>query len=421
MKKTIATLLAMIMIVSVGCGNDSRGENENTSALSESDNIVEQKPKVKIADFVSMGRFYYTNLSSATGIQVSNETITWDDMIVKLMAQDTDIDIMLVPYYYFTQLLEDKGIYYKMNDSDIICNYIDNCFDYISDGAKLENGDIGFFPVSSYLPIMFYPDGVLDEFGVTENDLYYFDDFMATAEKVKNSGKDKRFYCHANSLYEILVAQYEHYYCDFENNEINYETDIFRHIYETLLTGWIRHQQQPQEHPLFTNEMALDRTWSTIFESPQYNTETTFISWISVDYMYENCLSLAEDKWRAVALPKISDKIENNIANLTCAVINPKSPNIEQAIKVLEAVAENPEDMINGNPFLLKDKSLYGEKYYSNTRAFEDIYSIASECVLMNSGIGSSFPDIDEYQNGRATLDEAIAMYQREVEMWLNE
>ena len=70
MKKTIATLLAMIMIVSVGCGNDSRGENENTSALSESDNIVEQKPKVKIADFVSMGRFYYTNLSSATGIQV---------------------------------------------------------------------------------------------------------------------------------------------------------------------------------------------------------------------------------------------------------------------------------------------------------------------------------------------------------------
>ena len=71
-------------------------------------------------------------------------------MIVNLMAQNTDIDIMLVPYYYFTQLLEDKGIYYKMNDSDIICNYIDNCFDYISDGAKLENGDIGFFPVSSY-------------------------------------------------------------------------------------------------------------------------------------------------------------------------------------------------------------------------------------------------------------------------------
>ena len=167
---------------------------------------------------------------------------------------------------------------------------------------------------------------------------------------------------------------------------------------------------QKSKHLLHGNPLIIEKTQLDVDVSKLKLLKQSYLSEI---YRLEDMI--------AKYYPNRIKQLENNIANLTCAVINPKSPNIEQAIKVLEAVAENPEDMINGNPFLLKDKSLYGEKYYSNTRAFEDIYSIASECVLMNSGIGSSFPDIDEYQNGRATLDEAIAMYQREVEMWLNE
>ena len=52
---------------------------------------------------------------------------------------------------------------------------------------------------------------------------------------------------------------------------------------------------------------------------------------------------------------------------------------------------------------------------------FRDIHGIAENGFILDFSAPSQHSDVEEYQNGRATLDEAIKMYQREVDIWLKE
>lgn len=73
-------------------------------------------------------------------------------------------------------------------------------------------------------------------------------------------------------------------------------------------------------------------------------------------------------------------------------------------------------------PLLFKDKAMYEKVYDISSLTFNDLYNIMSDGMTLKTPFPYGIQEyIDDYQNGRLTLDEAVAVQQREAEMWLNE
>lgn len=89
--------------------------------------------------------------------------------------------------------------------------------------------------------------------------------------------------------------------------------------------------------------------------------------------------------WRAIHMPWITEKVDKNISSIWYAIINPYSKHYDEAVKVLEYVAENYFDSVYGYagdyPIIRKDISEYPEKYHTETQIFKDAYEIAKTVV----------------------------------------
>ena len=129
-----------------------------------------------------------------------------------------------------------------------------------------------------------------------------------------------------------------------------------------------------------------------------------------------------QEGWRVLPAPRLDATVQNNQVNVGCAIINPYSENKELAMEYLEAVAQNP-NVLNGfmPAILFKDMSMYEGIYDMSVPVMQDIYSIVKEGVFGESSYPFLFDLVNDYQQGRYTLDEAIEKIQRDTEMWLNE
>ena len=130
------------------------------------------------------------------------------------------------------------------------------------------------------------------------------------------------------------------------------------------------------------------------------------------------------EKWRAFPIPKISEDVISGIGGGTYALINPYSENKEAALKVLELLASDyfkyTGNTLSG--FMYEDKSMYPESYHPDSEIFNDFLNIIDDNTTMAYYTFSvQRLDIDDYQAGKLTLEEAVAEYQRQVDIWLNE
>ena len=90
---------------------------------------------------------------------------------------------------------------------------------------------------------------------------------------------------------------------------------------------------------------------------------------------------------------------------------------------MLEELAANYFDYLGVYKctYLFEDESCYPENYLPESQLFADIYNICKNGYISAYQVNTVHGDIEEYQNGKITLDKAIEMYQREVDIWLNE
>ena len=136
---------------------------------------------------------------------------------------------------------------------------------------------------------------------------------------------------------------------------------------------------------------------------------------------FANIEAIDLNEWCVMPIPRISEKVDANYVNPTYAIINPFSKHKDEALKFLEYISSDYFNTQSSYSFIVEDKSVYPERYMTDSDIFSDVHSIYENGFLQTHFLSSTRNDIDEYQNGRITLDEAIAMYQREVEIWLNE
>ena len=399
-------------------------ENNNASSELKNVSISPQSGKLLISsDFQTFDYDKLSELSGITAEQTENNYL-WDEMALKLMAGDSDVDIFCIDSYMIKAIAQ-KGAYVPLNSSKKIIDHLDSCFDYVKDSAVNADGDIMFMPLVSGTKILFCSETNMQKFDFESDDLAYFDDFYETMQTLYEKKQDKKMYGFAYSLFLEMQAQYDLLYNDFDEKFVNYDTDTYKYLYELMLSGW-RKNTPDSSFKYLDNQSAEKYPGLFTYEYPCYNPEIVLFK-ISGLYRLDN-LSNAPGKtgheldgWCLLPMPRLNEKIDKNTISVKYALVNPNSNNIDMSISLLETVASNPKECLFKWSMLKKDKSYYSDIFDINSKQFEQLYNIFDNGRIVTNNIESSRTDIDEYQSGRVTLDEAIAMYQREVEMWLNE
>ena len=395
------------------------GENGQLYVKNE-DEIMVDTSKLNIAgNYNILSSNAMQECAAVSGLESDFVTFFSDEIVLKILAGDSDVDIYLLGSSEI-DLLKKRSIYYPLK-SDVIDSFVDGCFDYLGESVTDDVGKIIALPLSIHETFLSYPIDAEVELGFALDDIKYYQDF----HNLVNSYDGERVsYAIGANLFFNYDRQYENYYCDFDNMIYDFNTDVYRGIY-SLLDGWQRYGYSPSM-PCFINPAVLGADATRLAldsKKTLFNTNSSYDDFIFVSTPDQFAPDTGFDinDWRVVHIPWISHDFSENYVNATYAFINPYSKHYDEAVRFLEYIAENYFDSINTYTFIRDNKEEYPDSYMKDTQMFSDVYDICKNGFVSEYTIYSSRNDIDEYQNGRITLDEAIAMYQREVEIWLNE
>ncbi len=384
-----------------------------------SDEIEIDTSKLNIAGNMNLfSTSAFLKSKDVCGLECAFTTFFVDEIALKILAGDSDVDIYLLDSSTLNLIIE-RGIYHP-SESDIISQFNDGCFDYISEIVIDHKGQTVAMPLISSAAFVAYPIQAADELGFNEADIAYYDDFHNI---INNYNGKRKAYAMGDTLVSFYGLQYEEYYCDFVNKKFDYNTELYKDIY-SLYADWKRIGQAPVMTG-FTHPSTLGTSYPRLIldgEKTLFTAVSSYQDFIGAmtpdQYATTNfCIS----DWRAVHIPWISENVNTNFTNATYAFINPYSEKYDEAVKFLEYIAENYFSSVSSYTFIREDKNEYPDSYQKETQLFDDVYEISKNGFVSDYQLFSTRNDIDDFQNGRATLDEAIAIYQREVEIWLNE
>jgi hypothetical protein len=367
-------------------------------------------------------------LDTASIYNIGNVSISYIPMpsydrerLIQFMAGEPDVDIY---HNYSTSIITpttlNMGAFAPLSNSKIINDYLDNCFDSISDAARAPSGEIWMLPLYAHVDVLWYVPENFERFDLTPEDVRYFDDFIETIKWLNKESSEYAVYVTAPYLLmSNLQNQYETTYHNYAENKVDYNTDLFKRIFTTMYDNYPEHGEL---HPIFRSGLVEKDRQALLQNMPDYNKRKVIFkhSGFSNHMEYVND---PFDGWRALPTPRVSEDVQGNAVILQYAVINPLSRNKEAAMKLLETIAANPFETIRERHFLTKDPEAYREYYDISQPGFQDLLQVFQDgmVVTLNYPGEHSSQYIFEYQSGRLTAEEAIMTLQREVEMWLNE
>lgn len=355
-----------------------------------------------------------------TGLQTDLKIIEDNDaFLADLMAGNPDVDIFMVSIK--DSRFRREGLYEPLNSSGVIRAYQNACFPYISEGMQTDSGDIWMLPIAVWTESVWYVEENLKKFDVDPERLRTMDSFLELSREMKKRLQGTEYYTYANSgiLGSVWSNQYTRTYCDVPHGVVNYKTDAYRNFFETMWTGWNIYSQRP-EHPDIERFRA-EEFGGMISDAPYYHPEKMLYKFCSV---MEHLKYGDLEGWRVMPAPKFSEEVQGDEVRGVALVLNPHSLQKELAMAYLEAVAKNPINIYqSNNSFLFSDLSVYWETYDVEQPAFQDLYELFAGGVINPYPSSYLYSDlvVDDYQNGRLTLDEALDRLQREMDMYLNE
>ena len=348
----------------------------------------------------------------------------------ELMAGNPEVDIYVVHTSSpVIQRIRELGLYVPLNDSEIITEHLSKCFGYVQEAAINENGDIWMIPLDEIATVTWYIPENMERFHVTAEDLGMLDDYMAVLERLHGKTGAYRYYNNAAQFILWSDAHYDVNYNNFQAGVVNFDTELYRHVADTLWSGWVRHSSATANHPLFFSKyQESEPDYALIGEGPEFNRN---IMIFKTCYTSEHLFPYGRTRqqttrllngWRVMAAPRLADASEKNYLGISYAFVNPYSRQKEAAIEYLEVLAVNQSTVIEWPSFFREDIEYYEDMYDTSLPAFQDLYGIFRDSVIP-AGYPQDSSDeyITEYQQGLITFDEAIRRRQRAAEMGLYE
>lgn len=366
-------------------------------------------------------------IQAASGIETKYIVggINSDEFLAEVMAGNPEVDIYVMTLTSKqAQAMKEKGFYTPLNSSQVIQEYQEACFPYISEEMTTDSGDIWILPVGIDTSAIWYVEENLEQVGVTTEQFCTMDSFIELAKDMKEKLKDSHLRTYVTPMLMCLgwAKQYNVIRCDFTNGVVNYKTKEYKELFETVWNGWKVYGQNVV-HPYFVSESNEEEEYGLAGNHPCYIPSRVVYKQSDVGghLVYGDFSG-----WRVAKLPVFSEEVQGSDVSIVGLVLNPYSSKKELAMKYLETIANNPlgiygDGYVDTTSFLFEDTSVYEGFYDMSQPAAQDVYNIFKEGTLSMPGYPYYFSIVNDYQEGRLTLDEAVNRLQRETEMWLNE
>lgn len=337
--------------------------------------------------------------------------------LAEIMSGNEKIDLYIFGMTTdIAQKMKNAGVYVPLNASDIITDYQKKCFDYIGEEMCTENGEIWALPFCASTQVVWYVPENFEEKSLRTSDLQDWEAFLALSEKAKGF-EDYGGYVESSGNFGVdLWHQYDNVYSDFAKGKADYHTELFRHYFDKMWSGWEVYSQESL-HPSLQN---VPNDGRMVWEQEQFQKQSTLFC---METLKKSSLGYrSEEGWRVTREPRLSEDVTEEYVDCLCAIINPVSPNKELALAYLEAIAENPGAFTNlYTEFIFEDEAMYEGRYDLTKAQVRDIYNLMKEGTFSVPGFGEAYNLVDAYQKDRYTLDEIIDKIERDVNMWLNE
>lgn len=366
--------------------------------------------------------------------QLVDRPFELENTVMELMTGNEDVDI----YYFSTvnalsKYCSDLELYTDLSESEIISDYVKGCLPAIEKEARLEDGSIWMLPINTTMYCTWYIPENMEKLGLTEESLETLESYM-DAVQIVNKSEKYRFY-NSFFLLQDMDNMYTLNYAVDSNGKINYQTEMFRWLADTLWTGWVRNSAVPSFPELVhrtddDNDMEEDDDiHDIVVEGETSDFDRSIVAFKTNDIRAHILYSFFEERgkeyvqeqlegWRVMSGPKIADASEKTYSHLGYYVINPYSKQKEAALEYLEAYITYNAQIMTYPQFLQEDIDTYSVWFDTSQPAFQDMYQLQKESVITRKNEMVRFDSyIDDYQSGLITLDQAIEERQRIAEM----
>lgn len=358
--------------------------------------------------------------------------IDFETAATELMAGNSDVDIYLLPSGHPVSLrCRDLGMYVSLNESDIITDYLESCWDSVQGAAAAENGDIWMLPIDIGVDTTWYIPENMKVFGLSEQNLDTMQHYMETLERLNGNTGEYRYYNNATYFISLCDARYDLNYNDYEKKQIDFKTDLYRWLAKTLWTGWDMNSDAPY-HPLFhrTNQDYEAGFAGTVGETYDFDqSRVIFKTGHDAEHLMYYFVENGEineklQGWRVMAAPAVEDISEKIPGGLVFAMVNPYSKQKEAAVEYLEglitggAAARRSATAV----FLQKDLEAYSDIYDVSLPAVRDLQELYGKATIRFGYCWDGYTTyINEYQRGLITLEQALDRAQKRRETGLME
>ncbi len=175
------------------------------------------------------GTLDYKKLAISAGIPLEVKGLTEENRAMKILAQDSDVDIYLMTQYDVKRILDNKV--YEPIESDVIKDFVGKTFSPLQELCIDESGNVIMMPIEYSIQALYVPKKAVEELNIKAEDIEYLDDYL---EFLRDYDGDRECYGALDSLFQSIEDQYNYYFCDFEKGEFDYSTDTYRGLYADL-------------------------------------------------------------------------------------------------------------------------------------------------------------------------------------------
>jgi len=408
-----------------------------TGSISSSDGSVvktndESDVVIGVTDIYNLS-FGLSELSKRSGLAIgtygcpeNGDQIEFiDQLMVKLMAGDSDVDIYILPITSpFTRKLANDGVTYPLDESEVIREENEKLFDNIGSQLKTPSGKIWGIPLKSDIKVFVtYPEN-MKKAGLKPE---IFKDYFTMLEAFKKTSPEDRENISIWGIdYGTLLI--ESYITN--NRSVDFESELFRKFFDSMWSGWKMWGAERENSPYLggakssnyiENERDLDRVLDT--------DNTSILMCSAKDVLKYDKLNNGTEIY---PMPLLSENYSQAVRLSHVAVVNPYGRHRENAVKLLEVLAVEMRE--NGNLGVsYKDPADYLSVSYKDlkdpkgididSKAFKAIYEIANNAVICDYGMINDYivNEIYNYQYGKIDFETAIKSMQRKEDTYRNE
>lgn len=318
-----------------------------------------------------------------------------NEMALSVLSNDDSFDLFqLHSNDDISYHIQEKGVFYPLNDVTGVREYLDACFPYIKETATTKDGDIWMLPIFVDIPTYIYNDNFCEEMNIDFNQNMDIDTFIKTVHQVSNSPETKDLYFNLKDdvVRNILL--------EYLKEEQDFDTDTFRQL-AINMKQYLNYEQDS------THGKSMLNASYTLFKERNF----LYLLQRSVDSQ----LYFKEDEiLHAMNIPSINNS-QTRMASCYFIAVNPASENISESLNYISSLSKYL--MQTTDYIMVQDRN-----HYTDTQIMDELYEIYSNGEIQFTLEYEIYQeDFDSYLRNEIDLDTFISESNRKLKIYLEE